>query len=166
VAKARAIPGLDEEAPYAAAAASVVAVRARELADLSADVLDTADIEPLHDMRVATRRLRAALEAFRPCFPKKPFKSALGDVKELADALGERRDRDVAIASLEEFAERAPVADRAGVLELIDRLRAEQADANRALVPYVEPARIAALQSRLEELSGAAAARAGEGRPR
>ena len=51
-------------------------------------------------MRVATRRLRAALEIFEPCFPAKPYDQALGEVKRLADALGERRDRDVAIAAL------------------------------------------------------------------
>ena len=34
-------------------------------------VLDTSDIERVHDMRVATRRLRAVLEVYAPCFPRK-----------------------------------------------------------------------------------------------
>ena len=38
------------------------------------DVLDVADIERVHDMRVATRRLRAALEVFEPCFPAEPVR--------------------------------------------------------------------------------------------
>ena len=67
-------------------------------------MLDVAEIERVHDMRVATRRLRAALEIFEPCFPPKEFRAALARVKQIADALGERRDRDVAIATLEEFA--------------------------------------------------------------
>ena len=49
----------------------------REVADHSRDVLDVADIERVHDMRVATRRLRAALEIFEPCFPAGPMRSAL-----------------------------------------------------------------------------------------
>ena len=65
-------------------------------------MLDTGDIERLHDMRVATRRLRAALEIFGPCFPHKRIEAALRDVKALADALEERRDRDVTIAALED----------------------------------------------------------------
>ena len=65
------------------------------------DVLDIGDIERVHDMRVATRRLRAALEVFEPCFPKKRLSAALSEVKALADALGERRDRDVTIAALD-----------------------------------------------------------------
>ena len=40
-------------------------------------VLDVSDIERVHDMRVATRRLRAALEVFRPCFPRAEFKATL-----------------------------------------------------------------------------------------
>ena len=54
-----------------------------------------AEIERVHDMRVATRRLRAALEVFEPCFPGKAHAAVLRQVKALADALGERRDRDV-----------------------------------------------------------------------
>ena len=49
-------------------------------------MLDTSDIERVHDMRVATRRLRAALEVFEPCFPAKPYAQTLREVKRLADA--------------------------------------------------------------------------------
>ena len=104
MAKPRSIPGLTEDDAYAAAAARVVRVRTAELAENAAGVLDVDEIEGVHDMRVATRRLRAALEVFEPCFPRKRFRAALREVKALADALGERRDRDVTIASLREFA--------------------------------------------------------------
>ena len=63
-----------------------------------------ADIEHVHDMRVATRRLRAALEIFEPCFPPKALGAALARRQAIADALGERRDRDVTIVALEGFA--------------------------------------------------------------
>src|SRR6185295_6158652 len=100
MAKARPIEGLEAEEPFAAAGAKIIAVRSREVADHSRDVLDVADIERVHDMRVATRRLRAALEIFEPCFPAGPYAAALTEVKEIADALGERRDRDVTIETL------------------------------------------------------------------
>src|ERR671931_1197145 len=103
MAKARPVEGLRSEDAYATAAAKIVAVRAREVADHSQNVLDVADIERVHDMRVATRRLRAALEIFEPCFPKRQHGEALREVKAIADALGERRDRDVTVAALEEF---------------------------------------------------------------
>ena len=86
--------------------AATVAVRTQELFDHAEGVLDTSDIERVHDMRVATRRLRAVLEIYEPCFPRKALRDVLDDVKALADALGERRDPDVHLAQLEEFARR------------------------------------------------------------
>jgi CHAD domain-containing protein len=161
VARARAIPDLAAADTYATAAAKIVSVRAREVADYAHDVLDVADIERLHDMRVATRRLRAALEIFEPCFPPKELSAALARVKAIADALGERRDRDVTIVALEEFAAGIAAPDRPGVQTLIERLRAEQAEANEALAPFVEAGQLAALSELLSELVAAAEAEQG-----
>jgi CHAD domain-containing protein len=152
MAKARPIEGLRCEDPYAAAAAKVVAVRARELADHSQDVLDVTDIERVHDMRVATRRLRAALEIFEPCFPDHDRQEVLDEVKAVADALGERRDADVTIAALERFAAVLAAPDRPGVGSLVEQIRAEQAEANARLEAFVRPRRLAALSERLSEL--------------
>ena|SRR5215208_6397472 len=152
MAKARAIEGLNADDPFAAAAAKIVAVRAREVADHSQDVLDMTDIERVHDMRVATRRLRAALEIFEPCFPPPQHKEALREVKAVADALGGRRDADVTIAALERFAEGLAAPDRPGVASLVEKIRAEQAQANAELESHVQSRRLAALSERLSEL--------------
>jgi CHAD domain-containing protein len=141
-----------------AAAARVIEVRASEVFEHSEGVLDVESIEPLHDMRVATRRLRAALEVFEPCFPVKRHRKALKRVKALADALGERRDADVAIEFLQSFLADAADADRAKVEALIERLREEQREANEALVPYVERKRLKKLRRRLGKLVKAAKA--------
>jgi CHAD domain-containing protein len=156
VAKAREIPGLSGDDTYAAAAARVVEVRAQELAEHSAGVLDVGDIERVHDMRVASRRLRAALEVFAPCFPRKRFKTALKDVKAVADALGERRDRDVAIATLEQFAAALPAPDRPGICSLVAQLREEQRAANEALAPFVSRERLEGLTEQLLALAAEA----------
>ena len=133
MARARAIAGMTPTDSYAVSAAKVVAVRTDELFEHRDNVLDTSDIEPVHAMRVASRRLRAALEVFRPCFPKRAFKEVLSDVKTLADALGERRDRDVQIQALEEYAAGRPASERAAVNSFVAQLREEQQRANRAL---------------------------------
>jgi CHAD domain-containing protein len=153
VAKAREIPGLSGDDSYATAAARVVEVRAQELAGQSAGVLDVGDIERVHDMRVASRRLRAALEVFEPCFPRKQFRDTLDEVKDLADALGERRDRDVAIAALEQFSAALPAPDRPGVNSLIARLREEQAAANQALSSFVSREHLEVLTEKLVGLA-------------
>lgn len=53
------------------------------------------DPEQLHKMRVATRRLRAALALFSACFDRRSEQFLKRNVKWLADVLGEVRDLDV-----------------------------------------------------------------------
>ncbi len=152
MARARVVGDLECDAPFALAAARVVSVRGAEVIEHSSGVLDLEEVERLHDMRVATRRLRAALEIFAPCFPRKRLRATLKEVKAIADALGERRDRDVAIESLEDFAAQVGSADRIGVTALVETLRVEQRRANEDLAEYVSPARLAALDERLRDL--------------
>jgi CHAD domain-containing protein len=145
MARAAEIP-LHPQMPFAEAAARTVQVRAGELFEHSAGVLDTDDIERVHDMRVATRRLRAVLEIFAPCFPRAAHEEVLRDVKRLADALGERRDPDVALQALEGV-------DGAGAFA--DVLRAEQAAGNAALEAALARAAEGDLRGRLDALVGA-----------
>jgi CHAD domain-containing protein len=158
VARAREVPGLDCDEAFAVAAARVVRVRAGEVFEHSGGVLDSGEIERLHDMRVATRRLRAALEVFEACFPRKRRRKVLKAVKALADALGERRDRDVEIEFLTGFAAAAPLAGRAALAARIESVRAAQRRANEDLAPYLAEKRLIELRRRLEKL----AERAGE----
>jgi CHAD domain-containing protein len=149
---------LDCEASFSQAGARVIEVRSKEVFARSEGVLDLGDVERVHDMRVATRRLRAALEVFEPCFPRKRRHKTLRKVKALADALGERRDADVEIAMLEGLLDQAAEADRAALRDLIGDLRVRQAEANEALAPYVTKKRLKKLRRRLKKL----AKRAGE----
>jgi len=136
------------ETPFAEAAARTVAVRAEELWQHADGVLDTSDIERVHDMRVATRRLRAVLEIFAPCFPPKRHRKALKEVKALADALGARRDPDVQLELLAELGfEDDPFATT---------LRARQVEGNEVLAEALKHAEESGLRERLERLVEAA----------
>jgi CHAD domain-containing protein len=130
LASARKIPGLVPDATFREAAANAVEVRAEEVFAFRDRVLDITDIEGVHDMRVATRRLRAVMEIFAVCFPPHQHRRALNDVKRLADVLGERRDPDVMIDGFEAIAAKLSPGDRSGINHLERRLRAEQAEAN------------------------------------
>jgi CHAD domain-containing protein len=152
MAKARQIE-LDAGMTFADAASTTVAVRSHELFVHAGHVLDTEDIERVHDMRVASRRLRAALEVFAPCFEPGAHRAVLGDVKALADALGERRDPDVLIAQLQELRAELPAADHPGIDLLIDRARVAQARGNTTLREALESILTLDLRGRLEELS-------------
>jgi CHAD domain-containing protein len=142
--------------PYALAAARIVRVRADELFAHAEGVLDTSDIERVHDMRVASRRLRAVLEIFEPCFPRADYKTVLRDVKALADALGERRDPDVHIDAMESFAAAVPAPSRLGVEALVRRLRERQGHGNDVLAAALERVREHDLHARLRSLADGA----------
>ena len=142
--------------PFAEAAARIVRVRTEELFAYAEDVLDTSDIERVHDMRVASRRLRAVLEIFEPCFPAADFKSVLRDVKRLADALGERRDPDVHIDAMESLSQQLPAAQRPGVLLMAERQRARQARGNEILAAELERVDASGLRERLLALAESA----------
>lgn len=138
------------------AAARVVEARAKEVFAHSSGVLDLGDIERVHDMRVATRRLRAALEIFEACFPAKPWRKALKRVKKLADALGERRDRDVEIELLESLGDEIVEADGGAFDSMLEELRARQRQANERLAPAVRKKRLKKLRRGLDQLVKAA----------
>jgi len=142
--------------PYAHAAARIVRVRANELFEAEENVLDTNDIERVHDMRVASRRLRAVLEIFEPCFPSGDYKTVLRDVKKLADALGERRDPDVHIEDMEAFERSVQATLRPGIDALVARLRERQARGNDTLTAALEHARECQLHDRLLSLADGA----------
>jgi CHAD domain-containing protein len=155
VARARDVD-LECEAPFAVAAARAVEVRAAEVFEQAHGVLDHTDPERVHDMRVATRRLRAALEIFDPCFPPKRRRKALKRVKALADALGARRDVDVEIELLEGVAVEIEGSDREAVDRLLDEMRAQQRSANEDLEAFVAAKRLKKLRRRLKKLAGSA----------
>jgi inorganic triphosphatase YgiF len=58
------------------------------------------DAEYVHQMRVATRRLRAALRMFRPVLPAGFEEQLLPPMRELMRALGQARDLDVLMAEI------------------------------------------------------------------
>jgi inorganic triphosphatase YgiF len=153
VAKAAPIPELHADLSYREAAGRTIAVRAEELFEQAEGVLDVSDIERVHDMRVASRRLRAVLEIYEPCFPGKPWRSVLDDVKALADALGARRDPDVHLAQLEQLEGAAKAADGPGIEVFADRVRAEQAHGNDVLAAALDAVEENDLRGRLQMLA-------------
>jgi triphosphatase len=65
-----------------------------ELIKNESDVLATCSAEAVHDMRVAARRLRAAITTFKKILPGKA-KKIKAELKKLGQALGKKRDLDI-----------------------------------------------------------------------
>ena len=168
---------LTAEQPYAQAAATVISGRAEAVfACRRKEVLDLGEIEGVHAMRVATRRLRAALEVFGPCLAgKHRGRDQFGEsgcvgcgrciswcpvaiditaeVKALAAALGERRDRDVQLELLARLQAECSGSERRALALLVRELRGEQDEANRDLAKALVHAKRTGLRRRLGRLA-------------
>jgi hypothetical protein len=94
--------------------------------------------EPVHKMRVASRRLRAALDAYECCCKRKTFKNIYRRTKDLANLLGSVRDTDVMIQGLHTQLEKIPEQEWAGVQWLIQRLEAHDQRQQQALDSALE----------------------------
>ncbi|MFN8537192.1 MAG: CHAD domain-containing protein [Thermomicrobiales bacterium] len=103
-----------------------------------ATVREDEDPEGVHDMRVAIRRLRGALEPAEPFYPPKAYKRALRRVKALARALGHVRDADVHLISLRKRLNRAAPEEQAGIAGLIDTIVADRAGSRADLDPILD----------------------------
>ena len=95
------------------------------------------DIEYIHRMRVASRRLRSAFPLFSDCLPQKKQLTWLKQIKQVTRALGEARDADVQIERLQGFASELTLRlHRSG----IDRLRLRLRQQRQRLQPGLQQA--------------------------
>ena len=77
------------------------------------------DIEELHDMRVATRRMRAAFEVFQDAFDPKAVKRHLKGLRGTGRALGRVRDLDVFMEKAQQYLDTLPQEQRSGLEPLL-----------------------------------------------
>lgn len=106
------------------------------------------DIEGVHQMRVATRRLRAAVDTFREALPAELVEQG-GELQWLTRALGDVRDLDVQRERLQRLA--APVDPKA-VAALDAILREHYEAAREAMLAALDSKRYVAIVDSLDEL--------------
>jgi DNA-binding transcriptional ArsR family regulator len=114
--KARKVKGLDPDGSLADNARRIIDVRAEEVRSFSPAVLDPRNVEALHDMRIAAKRLRYVLELTTPVFGA-PVEAGAKRAKKLQDLLGEIHDCDVTIPRVERHIERLRLEDAATLRE-------------------------------------------------
>lgn len=89
--------------------------------------------ESVHEMRIATRKTRAALRVFRDLLPE-PGRSELHqELRWLAGELGKTRDLDMYIANIEQCVDELEERDRAALRAQLRYLAAARAQAHRHL---------------------------------
>jgi hypothetical protein len=119
---------------YSQAGQRMLRERLEAFLDWPGEVLKNEDVEAVHKMRVASRRLRATLDAFEPCCEPRAFKRVYRRVKKTADSLGKARDTDVMIQSMQEQLEHTSSEEQPGVSWLIERLQEYRQDTQGDLV--------------------------------
>jgi CHAD domain-containing protein len=84
------------------------------------------DIEGVHKMRVATRRLRSDLQTLQPVLEAGWSDELRADLKDLAATLGVVRDTDVLLQRLRRHIGELPADDRPVAVGVVDRLEDER----------------------------------------
>ena len=127
---------LDGGEAFVQAGQRMLRERVEKLLDWRDEVLRNEDIEAIHRMRVATRRLRATLDAFESCCDPGQFKRVYRRIKKMADLLGSARDIDVMVQGLRAQIEQIPDAEIAGLRWLIQRLDTYRQQRQQALADF------------------------------
>lgn len=96
------IPGVDASTPLWEAAPLLLSARAAPLFTIAAQTDIATDADAVHDLRVATRRVRETLRLVRAVYPAKPSSRWYRRMRRLTRALGRVREADVALAGLGE----------------------------------------------------------------
>lgn len=98
------------------------------------------DIEALHDMRVATRRMRAAADVFAGHFDPDALRPVTKGLRRTGRALGAVRDLDVLLEQAEAYQAGLEADRTASLAPLLADWRARREVARRALLSYLDGA--------------------------
>jgi CHAD domain-containing protein len=140
------IVGIDCAAAAKEGIRLVLNTRFEEMCSLRGAALDWNDPEGVHDMRVASRRLRSALRGFLPYLRKRPLTPCLREIKKAADALGRVRDQDVAVRALEELEQTVPPTMVPGIEKFAGLRRQKRVHARTELLQVLDADRLSQLR--------------------
>lgn len=127
MAKVRKVKGVTGQKKLEECARRTITTRFHEMMAFREGAIDGTDIEFVHDMRVASRRLRAAMRNFADCFSgKKKFRRYLKRIEQITSTLGDVRDLDVLIDRFQKDMQTMPEEVQIGVQNLIKHLQRER----------------------------------------
>ena len=127
-------PGVLADDPLAEAGRKVLRFHLARMIAREPGARSGDDIEELHSMRVATRRMRAAWRIFGEAFRPGRTKRYRRRLRETAARLGAVRDLDVLIEAAEAYRAEQPVIEQRALEPLIEAWRAYREDARVLLV--------------------------------
>lgn len=112
----------------------------REMVAEEKDVREDKDIEAVHDMRVATRRMRALIPVLETVAPAKQIASFNQGLRKVARALGKVRDNDVFLEQIHNYTESAEEKDR-DLSPLVNAITRDRDKARKRLLDELDSQR-------------------------
>ncbi len=131
-------PGIQSDDSMVTAAQKTLSLHFRHMCYHEPGTRLGEDIEALHDMRVATRRMRAAFQIFTGYLPSKAAKPLLKQLKRTGRALGVVRDLDVFWGKTGQYLESLPANDSVDLSALRMAWEQEQNKARKQLNSYLD----------------------------
>jgi len=141
-------PGLRPDDSMAEAARKTLLFHFRAMLHHEPGTRQGEDPEALHDMRVATRRMRTALQVLDAWLDAAQVRPLARGLRRLGRALGAVRDLDVFWERVEAYAQTLPPAHQAGVEPLRAAWRARRQAARLALLAHLDSERYARFKAR------------------
>lgn len=134
MATATEINGIAPDMALETCARQIIVAYFREMMSHKAGAIDGTDIKFVHDMRVASRRLRAAMDNFAACFQKEPFKIHYKQIRTITRAMGAVRDLDVLIARFQNELQTLSAMEQGDIQGLIEHLQQERKEARKPML--------------------------------
>jgi CHAD domain-containing protein len=142
----------EPDASYALFGTEALLKRLQALTQEMEGVRLAQDMECVHRMRVASRRLRSALALFGECLPRKKLADWQKQIRRITRALGAARDTDVQIDWLDEILrDLTDSRHKAGVERLRLRLRQKRAQLQTDVIQALDQLAASQTASEMEQ---------------
>jgi CHAD domain-containing protein len=132
------VPGVLPDDPMSEAGRKVLRFHFERMLEHEPGTRLGEDIEELHDMRVATRRMRSAFRVFSPYFDPDVLKPFLKGLKRTGGALGSVRDLDVFMEKAQRYLDGLPEEERSSLDPLLANWREEREAARAQMLAYLD----------------------------
>lgn len=131
-----------------------IRLRARPLSRLARAVITEESVEALHDLRVASRRLRSAAAIMEHTMPRRRVRPVARQLKHLTRTLGTTREIDVDIDLLQRLLSTAELADeRAAIEHVLEKLGRRHEKAHDCMIAGLRRLHVARLRRAVTNLS-------------
>jgi CHAD domain-containing protein len=131
-------PGVEPDDPMAEAGRKTLRFHFQRVLQHEAGTRQGEDIEALHDMRVATRRMRAAFRVFEPYFDPDVVAPFLKGLRRAGQALGAVRDLDVFRDTVRAYQAALPPPQQGGLDPFLAELEMRREAARQEMIAYLD----------------------------